>query len=439
MMIKTPIADFLDEYAGKRAARFHMPGHKGRGPDAEKYDITEIDGAGNLFSESGIVAESEAVASKLFGCRTYYSAEGSSLAIRTMLALAIKRRRGRVVAGRNAHRSFLSAAVMLDLDVEWIFPSSDEPYLSCSLTPERVAEAIDNAGEVSCVYITSPDYLGNVADVGKISKVCRAKGVMLLVDNAHGAYLKFLEPSRHPIDLGADMCADSAHKTLPVLTGGAYLHLSESAEAEFGDIVKETMELFASSSPSYLIMRSLDEANAYLGTFPEKLSAFAEKTRRVKEDLRRGGYVLIGDEVLKITVFAKAYGYTGDGMSALLYEKGVICEFHDPDFISFMLTPENTDEDLERLCSALAGIEKRPALEASFPPRGVPVRAMSPRAAFFSPCETVPAEQSVGRIMASCSVPCPPAVPPVVCGEVVTEDAVRQLKYYGINKLSVVK
>ena len=114
-------------------------------------------------------------------------------------------------------------------------------------------------GERLCaVYITSPDYLGGVQDIAALAEVCHARGVPLLVDNAHGAYLKFLSPSRHPLDLGADMCCDSAHKTLPVLTGGAYLHVAKGAMAAYEAEARHSLAVFGSSSPSYLILQSLD-------------------------------------------------------------------------------------------------------------------------------------------------------------------------------------
>jgi arginine/lysine/ornithine decarboxylase len=114
------------------------------------------------------------------------------------------------------------------------------------------------------VYVTSPDYLGNQQDLAGLSAVCAARGIPLLVDNAHGAYLHFLPQPAHPLDLGATACCDSAHKTLPVLTGGAYLHIAKNAPERYARDAKRAMALFGSTSPSYLILQSLDRANAYL-------------------------------------------------------------------------------------------------------------------------------------------------------------------------------
>lgn len=414
-----------------------MPGHKGDEP----HDITEIDGAGDLFSNDGIVAESERIASGVFGFRTYYSAEGSSLAIRTMVALAVRgKKKKTALAGRNAHRTFISALALLDVEPEWIYPKSGESYLSCSVTADDVASALDAMDEAPCfVYVTSPDYLGNIADVEGIAKVCHERDVKLLVDSAHGAYLGFLKPSRHPVDLGADLCSASAHKTLPVLTGGAYLHLSRSAASEFEGTVKETMSFFASSSPSYLILRSLDLANGYLETYPEILSAFVKKIDAIKRSLEGSGFPLIGDEPLKITVGAKKIGYSGNEIASELQKYGVIPEFHDEDFVSFMLTPSNSDEDLERLKRSLLGIKIKSPLKDDTPEFTAPRRVMSARDAFFAERETVPVTESVGKIFASFDVHCPPAVPILVPGEEIDGCGAALLSHFGKEHVTVVK
>ena len=143
-----------------------------------------------------------------------------------------------------------------------LLPEDDFSLCRCIITPEILKEELKRAeGKISAVYITSPDYLGGMSDIKSLSETAREYGVPLIVDNAHGAYLRFLKDSLHPIDLGADMCCDSAHKTLPVLTGGAYLHISENAPETYKNLGKKAMELFGSTSPSYLILQSLDKAN----------------------------------------------------------------------------------------------------------------------------------------------------------------------------------
>ena len=233
--MKTPIVDFVDSYMSSHISRFHMPGHKGRDHlGFERYDITEIGGADTLYSADGIILESENNASKLFGtAHSFYSTEGASLAIKAMLALACSGCNGRplIFAARNSHKSFVYACALLDADVKWMYSSSTKHLCECMISAEGVRETLETSNKKPCaVYITSPDYLGNIADVMGIAEVCHSYDVPLLVDNAHGAYLKFLPESCHPIDEGADMCCDSAHKTLPVLTGGAYLHISKRAD-----------------------------------------------------------------------------------------------------------------------------------------------------------------------------------------------------------------
>ncbi|MBR5538261.1 MAG: PLP-dependent transferase [Clostridia bacterium] len=441
--MKTPICDFVKEYNDSQSIRMHMPGHKGKG-SYEMLDITEIDGADVLYNAGGIIKESEENAAALFGsAKTLYSAEGSSLSVRAMLYLAVLYakicgKKPLIAAGRNAHKTFISAAALLDFDIDWLY--GDESIMSCNVTGEMLKDYFEKTDSLPvAVYVTSPDYLGNTLDVASLSEICHAHGVLLLVDNAHGAYLKFLKEDMHPITLGADVCCDSAHKTLPVLTGGGYLHISKNAPSVFSLRAEDAMSLFASTSPSYLILQSLDKANAYLADrYSEKLAAFCEKVAELKENLRKNEYTLLGNEPLKITFFAKEYGYTGTDLAKILANHNIFCEFYDSDFLTLMLTPENTDCELRALESALLSVEKAPAITSSAPKIPSLCKVMSPREATMSRSEEIDTADAYGRILASASVSCPPAIPIAVCGERLDKNAVECFKYYGIEKCRVV-
>ena len=445
--MNTPILDFVREYERRGALRLHMPGHKGEGAlGCESRDITEIGGADSLYEAHGIIRESEANASALFGCPTFYSAEGSSLGIRAMLYLICLRARaeGRsplVMAARNCHRTFVFAAAMLDFDVCWLCPPAKGSYLACKLTPALLDSALGAAEKKpDTVYITSPDYLGNVADIAGLAEVCHRHGVLLAVDNAHGAYLRFLPVSRHPIDLGADICCDSAHKTLPVLTGGAYLHISNNAPALFAAEARRALALFGSTSPSYLILESLDAANRELaGDFPARLADMAERTSALRQRLSAYGFAVIGDEPMKLTVAAKPWGYTGTGLASALESTGVVCEFADPDLLVVMFAPATGAAGLSRFETALTGIPRRQPLTDAPPHPGMPRVAMRIRDAIMSPREELSVSAAEGRIIADVCVGCPPAVPIAVSGEIIDKNAVRCFEYYGIESCTVIK
>ncbi|MBQ7322255.1 MAG: PLP-dependent transferase [Clostridia bacterium] len=445
--MNTPICDFVRDYAASGTARLHMPGHKGAPVlGMEALDITEINGADSLYEAEGIIAESERNASALFGADTFYSTEGSSQCIRAMLYLAVLHARGQgimrptVAAGRNAHKTFLSAAALLDLDVTWLYPEAEDSYLSCAVTAPMLERLFEHGEKPVAVYLTSPDYLGNTVDIAAIAEVCHQYDVLLLVDNAHGAYLKFLSPSRHPMDLGADVCCDSAHKTLPVLTGGAYLHISRRAPKMLAEEAKRALAMFGSTSPSYLILQSLDAANRVLAEgYGEALSVLSGRVADCRARLEAHGFACVGDEPIKLTLCPKPYGYTGTALAQCLRERGIECEFADPDYLVLMFTPATTEADFVRLTDVLLSLPRREAITALPPAMGRPVRVISVRDATFSPCETVPAAESAGRILAAATVGCPPAVPIVVSGERIDGSAVAQFAYYGMEHCVVVK
>lgn len=441
--MKTPIVSFLKSYQEKSPVRMHMPGHKGAGIlGFEGMDLTEIYGADELFAAEGIIKESEQNASSLFGCPTYYSTQGSTLCIQTMCTILCqdaksKGKTPKILAGRNAHRSFIHAAALLDFEIEWLYGNSD--YLSCKIHAEDLEKAIIESLPTA-VYLTNPDYLGNLLDIKSLASVCKKHNVLLAIDNAHGAYLRFLEPSLHPIDLGADLCCDSAHKTLPVLTGGAYLHLSDSLNQVWANDVKHFMEYFSSTSPSYLIMASLDAANEVLDTtFRNSLSECIQRVDGLKNTLTQHGYTILFGEPMKITISTKEFGYTGNEIANLLMECDIYPEFYDSDYIVLMPSPYNTKDDLKRLETCLCGIDRKPILINKPPKLEQSKKAMNVRQALFSSSITLDVSKSLGQVCSSVTVSCPPAILPVIPGEVISESSIEVMKYYGIETVRVVK
>lgn len=479
--MKTPIADYLKEY---ESVRLHMPGHKGA---FSADDITEVKGADSLYEADGVISESEANASELFGTRaTFYGTEGSSQMIKAMCYMAceqVKREDGEctpvILATRNAHRAFIHAAMLLRFEIEWI-PSEDEYSLcSCRISPEGLKRAIESITEkllrgsddcwdnkkkkLAAIYVTSPDYLGNILDIEALSKVARAAGLLFMVDNAHGAYLRFLKEDIHPISIGADICCDSAHKTLPVLTGGAYLHIGKTAPEGIEKDLKQTLLLFGSTSPSYLILRSLDMANTEINK--EKYIETADKVSELKEKLERHGFSFAGDEKLKLTFDFRGKTVIGTQFAELLRESKIECEFADPDFVVTMWSPWNSPEDYEALLEAARQIveeqlidinlvdkevieedkfeikkvdglsEKNPALSSKLPE----VR-YQPWETLFRPKKRVKVgEETLGQVAADTLIGCPPAVSPIVAGEVVDKNVLNILQYYNVTEIEIIE
>lgn len=441
----TPIADFVRAYAAAGGTRLHMPGHKGVSfLGCETLDITEIAGADSLYEATGIIAQSEANAAALFGSeRTFYSTEGSSQCIRAMLALAVwnalRGARPVVLAARNAHKAFLYAAALLDVDVVWLWQEGEGRSLcTCEVSAEALERVLAGFSvPPAAVYVTTPDYLGGRCDVAALAETAHRYGVPLLVDNAHGAYLRFLRPSQHPMDQGADLCCDSAHKTLPVLTGGAYLHVNGSAPAFLGENGRRALALFGSTSPSYLILQSLDLCNRYLSEgYPQRLAETVGRLARLREQLRSNGWAVADTDPLKLTLDCAASGWTGGALERKLRQGGIACEYWDGDDLVLLWTPENREGDYTRLLNCL-GENTREAQPRLPLPAARGEAVCSIREAMMLPREVVPAAESLGRVCGAPTVACPPAIPIAVSGERIGPAAVELFARYGVERVEV--
>ena len=302
--------------------------------------------------------------------------------------------------------------------------------------------ALKENPDANAVYITSPDYLGAMSDIRGIAKICANAGIPLIVDNAHGSHLKFSKPDLHPISIGATMCCDSAHKTLPVLTGGGYLHVADNEFGrEYAEHIKENMALFGSTSPSYLIMASLDKCNSYLNRqVSADIERVTEQVIDIKNKLHRLGYIVLKGDQMRISLSAVERGYTGIEFAHELREKGIECEYADENYAVLLFSPVSSDDDIKIVHEALISIKaKVPIPFADFSVDIYPDSKMSIRQALFSKREKVAVDNALDRICAEIKISCPPGVPIVAPGEVITAKCIKVLKRYGILELYVVK
>ena len=450
MKVTTPIWDFVYKYSQSDTSRFHMPGHKGIPTELgiEAYDITEIYGSDYLFEADGIIKESESNCSTIFDtAKTLYSTEGSSLSIKTMITLAImarknRQRRGEIIAPRNVHKAFINGCALADADVVWVFPKKKSRSICQSdFTVDEIKQTLETASNPCGVYITSPDYLGNIPDIPSIAKVCKSYGVPLLVDNAHGAYLKFLDNDCHPMSLGADMCCDSAHKTLPVLTGGGYLHISKQGDRFFIENAKQVMSMYASTSPSFVTLQSLDLCNRVLADdFPKMVMKVCKKLENLKDDICELGLDAYNYEPMKLTIRPNSFGYTGNEIAEILREKAVECEYSDSENTVLMCSPYNKDEDFTKVLKALKIVpRKETSARTQVLSFSLPEKKMTIRQAIFSQSENVSVENAEGRVCGLTVTSCQPSVPIVVSGEIISGESIKIFKRYSILSVNVVK
>lgn len=431
-----PVTSFLNQYTESKPFRGHMPGHKGR-PLSDfpalsavyPYDITEIAGADSLFEADGILLTAEQQTAVLYGSGAVcWSAGGSTLCIQAMLT-QMKAEGRTVIAARTVHRSFLNSCVLLDLPVRWVFPENGS-LISGRYALSAFATALEQSvqqGEQPCVYVTSPDYLGCMQDIAALSVLCQQYHAPLLVDNAHGAHLAFLHENKHPMALGADYCCDSAHKMLPSLTSGAWLHCRDAGKAQ---TMKQHMQLFGSTSPSYLIMQSLEASRAYLQNGgAENIRICAERAEHLRRSLPQ--YDWLGEDPLHLSMAAD-----GVQLAEELRCHGVECEYADKSCLVLLLSPVMDEADFAQLTDILRicmpGTPTVPPVLPKPMTQAVPMRE-----AALSAWETVPISEAEGRICAPVQVPCPPAVPIAVSGERMNRAWLDVMAFYELENIAV--
>ncbi|MDD3429116.1 MAG: aminotransferase class V-fold PLP-dependent enzyme [Oscillospiraceae bacterium] len=431
-MNDTPFFQKIERLSQSKT-RFHVPGHKGNITAIPKfaailpYDITEIEGADNLQNPTAELAQSQENMAKLYQSgATLYSANGSTSCIEAMLNLFLCPK-DKIIIARNCHISAVRAMGFIGAEPIWLYPQKAQPQ---ALEIEKLLWDTD----AKTVYITSPDYYGNMADISSIRRACDRHNAILLVDNAHGAHLKFLPQDIHPLTLGADACTDSAHKTLPCLTGAAMLHLKNAALAKRA---RQLLNRYSSTSPSYLILASLDSVCGGLKNGIFNFAHITEQVSRIREEFC--DWILPVDDPFKITLCPEKIGYTTTEINKELVYDGIYPEFVSDRYIVLMASTSNTNIDFSLLSKILKGFTPKAPLVTELEKLSPPTIMCNLREAMFAPSIEVNTCVAAGRIAATVQTPCPPGIPVVVPGEKITPNIVRMLMKSGILTVDVVK
>ncbi len=440
-----PLYNVLKNRADEGAARFHMPGHKGKAILGEDFrgacaiDFTELYGTGNLYDGVYPIADAEELCAKAWGVKeAFFLTGGASMGIMTMLSL-VKRRTKKVLIDRGSHRSVYNGVALCNLENEYIYPDLIEPYgVSAPHSAERIDEILKNDSEIGAALITCPTYYGICSDTKAIAEVCHRNNAFLLVDEAHGAHFPFTEGKKCAVALGADLATSSAHKTLPAL-GQAALLLSNGAFSP--EEIRRAMAVFGTSSPSYQIMASIDLARDFMENEGRGICAsHAETLIKIRSEVNSRGVfkALYTDnyDPLRLCVMTSCAGISGYKAAQILEDEfKIVCEMADERQILFIITAADTEEELCALNKSLKELEKHAAnpIESAALPSSRSEIKLKLCEALCVETEQIAMRNSKGRIAANNICPYPPGIPVIAAGEVIDEDSLEYLYHNGFS------
>ncbi len=411
---------------------FHMPGHKAQGefgsyfPGAE-LDITELPYSDNLHCPTGVIKTAQRDIAEILGAAaSYITTDGSTSGVYTLMYAAAKRG-GKVIVPRNSHRSVYNACRLLSIEPV-IVQGEDKEGVLLAPDPSLIEKLFVNDVNISAVIITSPDYYGNVAPLGKYAEITRRYNRLLLVDGAHGAHLAF-EPGRTGYcGKYADMWVDGAHKTLPTLNQGAIVNV---ASPEYAEVAEEALAMFRTTSPSYPIMASVEYGVKYMANFPDRTEEAKEAAAWFKSQLE-GFAFYPSDDWTKVAVDFKHLGISPEYAVQAMAKRNMYAELCDGRYLLLYLSPCVTRRSLSALASVLLSVAANYGYSGSYVERHMPLpraeRTYSYLYAFKQPWEYVPLERAAGRMSAENAGINPPCIPVIVAGEIAGEAAINILK-----------
>ena len=455
---QTPIIDALQDWVTKTHASFYTPGHKrgiGMNPllknlwgaDVFGWDLPELPGLDNLHAPSGMIASAQALAAEVFGAQqTWFLVNGSTAGVIAAI-LATCGEGDKIILPRNIHSSAIAGLIHAGAVPIFITPEYDrELDIAHSITPESVKFALEQHPDAKAVMAVYPTYYGACGDLAAIAEIVHSYDLPLLVDEAHGSHFGFhadLPPAA--LSVGADLTVQSTHKLLGALTQSSMLHVNSSRIDR--DRISRSLRLLQSTSPSYLLLASLDAARQQMALDGEELMSQTielAKIARAKISQIEGLSVFELDtatpgckylDLTRLTVTVTGLNLTGFAADEILTARlGIVAELPSMRHLTFIISLGNTSADIDRLVRAFVELatnhpqDKCLELRSIELPRILTSMAITPRQADRSRHLSVSIDDAVGKISAESICPYPPGIPVLISGEIITIEAVDYLR-----------
>lgn len=448
--VRKPLAEAMAAYCQRQTLRLHMPGHKGKPPQAGlgstwgqawQQDLTEVPGLDQLSAPHGVIRESELLLAKLYRSKdAHFLVNGATVGLQAAI-MASCHQGDKILLPRNAHRSIWSGVALSGATPVWLPVFQDADHgVPLGVATETVVQAVAENPDAKAIVYTYPSYHGFCGDLKKMTRPAGEKGMFTIVDEAHGAHFAFTGWPDAAVDSGAAVVVQGWHKTMGSLTQTGVLLQNDHTYP-----VEQYLAMLQSSSPSYLLMASLDEARANWEAHRDELAAVM---------LRRAGALRDGIAALpnlgcyhasnipwpvkdydqtRITLYSEL-GHSGWQLQELLEKAGLVVEMADSGTVVLILTYADTEEEVEAMLAALgqvaAALETVPPRPAPFINFGnLPEVAMTPAEALQKDMAWVSFDDAIGRVAAGLVVPYPPGIPVVGPGEVITESCIAGLEY----------
>lgn len=460
---KTPLLDGIEELGKTNQAYFRIPGHRLEngisdrwtsrvGKEIFAYDVTETPYTDDLHAPEGAILEAQELMADVFHAqKSFFLVNGTTCGNEAMiLANAVENER--ILVARNAHKSAMMGMILSGAKPVYVMPKTIEDWgIQGGISPADVEKCLKENPDCKAFFMVNPSYYGVTSDVEAIAKVCHKYGVKLLVDEAHGGHLYFHKAlPKGALEQGADMCVQSMHKVTGALTQSSVLHVN-STDIDL-ERVSTALHLVQSTSPSYLLMASLDCARYELALHGQEMMQHAmELSQYAREQINRiPGFSCMGEEIVgknavagldatRLTITAKELGLSGYALDEKLFDRGVNMELSDAWNALAVVTYANTKQDMDKLVLACKEISHQMLNRGEQPVKydncvrklpEIPEQIHTPRQAYFAEKKEISWQDAVGSISAEMIAPYPPGIPVIYPGEVITKEIFDYLEFF---------